>query len=261
MKKKSTLRSAGISTFNILLLILSGFCLFSCKTPVKVVVSDKEFQQLQAQYDSLLPDWIAQLEDEIKVFENEDSLLGKPKYDVVFIGSSTFNNWETMQADFAPASVINRGFGGSTIREVIHYSERILFRYEPKVVVLYVGNDIWGDPAEPTTGQLFGYFKLFEQKLHRKLPNTMVNFVSMRPSPEKKNLIEKQNAISNLLIQYAKETPKTNFIDIRPVMYNNSGQLKNDIFMADSLHLNDTGNKMITGVIKPILTKQLQEGK
>jgi hypothetical protein len=83
----------------------------------------------------------------------------------------------------------------------------------------------------------------------------------MRPSPEKRNLLEKQNAISNLLIQYAKETPKTNFIDIRPVMYTISGQLRNDIFISDSLHLNDTGNKLITGVIKPILTKQLKELK
>ena len=237
------------------------FCFISCQAPVKVSENDKEYQRLQSVYDSLLPDWISRLENEINAFETEDSLLGKPRYDVVFIGSSTFNNWKTMQADFSPASVINRGFGGSTIREVIYYSDRILFQYQPKVVVLYVGNDLWGDPAEPTTEQLFDYFKLFEQKLHRQLPNTMLNFVSMRPSPEKRNLLEKQNAISNLLIQYAKETPKTNFIDIRPVMYTISGQLRNDIFISDSLHLNDTGNKLITGVIKPVLTKQLQEVK
>ncbi len=237
------------------------FCLISCQAPVKVSENDEEYRRLQTVYDSLLPDWISRLKNEIKAFETEDSLLGKPKYDVVFIGSSTFNNWKTMQTDFAPASVINRGFGGSSIREVIYFSDRILFQYQPKVVVLYVGNDIWGDPAEPTTEQLFGYFKLFEQKLHRQLPNTMLNFVSMRPSPEKRNLLEKQNAISNLLIQYTGETPKTNFIDIRPVMYTNSGQLRSDIFTADSLHLNDTGNKLITGVIKPVLTKQLQEVK
>jgi lysophospholipase L1-like esterase len=166
-----------------------------------------------------------------------------------------------MQEDFAPASVINRGFGGSTIREVIHYSDRILFPYQPKVVVLYVGNDVWGDPAEPTTEQLFNYFKLFELTLHRHLPNTMLNFVSMRPSPEKRKLLEKQNAICNLLQQYVQKTPETNFIDIRPVMYDNSGHLRNDIFIADSLHLNNTGNQLITGIIKPILIKQLDKKK
>jgi lysophospholipase L1-like esterase len=241
--------------------LLVAICMSACNTPVKVSNNDKEYQRLQTEYDSLLPDWIARLENEIIAFEKQDSILGKPKYDVVFIGSSTFQHWKTMKEDFAPASVINRGFGGSTIREVIYYSDRILFPYQPKVVVLYVGNDVWGDPAEPTTVQLFDYFKLFEQNLHRKLPNTMLNFVSMRPSPAKKNLFEKQTAISKLLIQYAKETPKTNFIDIRPVMYTNSGQLRNDIFISDSLHLNDTGNKLITGVIKPVLTKQLLEVK
>jgi lysophospholipase L1-like esterase len=245
----------------ILFTLFLTLCFISCQTPVKVSNNDKEFNRLKAEYDSLLPDWISRLESEIIAFEKTDSLHGKPKYDVVFIGSSTFQHWKTMQEDFAPASVINRGFGGSTIREVIHYSDRILFPYEPKVVVLYVGNDVWGDPAEPTTEQLFDYFKLFEQNLHRKLPNTMLNFVSMRPSPAKKNLIEKQTAISNLLIQYSKETPKTNFIDIRPMMYSKSGQLRNDIFISDSLHLNDTGNQLITGVIKPILIKQLQRIK
>jgi len=240
-------------------ILFLAYCISSCTNTVKV--SDTEYQRLQAEYDSLIPSWIAQFENDIKAFEKLDSMLGKPKYDVVFIGSSTFENWKTMQADFAPASVINRGFGGSTIREVIHYSDRILFPYQPKVVILYVGNDVWGDSTEPTTAQLFGYFKLFEKKLHRKLPDAMLNFVSMRPSPLKRNLLEKQTAICNLLQKYAKETPGTNFIDIRTVMYDKTGRLRNDIFVSDSLHLNDAGNKLITSVIKPVLIKQLLELK
>jgi hypothetical protein len=245
----------------ILTFLFVGFCITACNTTVKISDTDKEFPRLQAEYDSLLPPWIKQFENAIVNFEKQDSSLGYPKYDVVFIGSSTFEKWKTMKEDFAPASVINRGFGGSSIREVIYYSGRILFPYQPKVVVLYVGNDVWGDPAEPTVEQLFDYFKLFEMKLHRKLPGTILNFVSMRPSPLKKNLLIKQTAITNMLILYTKETPNTNFIDIRPLMYNNSGQLRNDIFSPDSLHLNDAGNQLITGAIKPILIKQLSELK
>ena len=241
--------------FNTLGFLFWSFFICSCTTSLKV--NDMEYQNLQAQYDSLLPTWIAQFENDIIAFEKEDSISCTPKYDIVFIGSSTFEKWKTMQEDFAPASVVNRGFGGSTIREVIHYSDRILFPYQPKVVVLYVGNDVCGDPAEPTTELLFDYFKLFEQKLHLKLPNTILNFVSMRPSPMKKNLLEKQNAINNSLKLYSLNTSLTNFIDIRPVMYENPGQLKNDIFAEDSLHLNNTGNQLISYVIKPILIEQL----
>lgn len=209
--------------YTVLCLIFLTFCINSCNTPVKVSDRDKEYQRLQAEYDSLLPDWISKLENEIQAFEKQDSLLGNPKYDVVFIGSSTFQHRKTMLEDFAPASVINRGFGGSTIREVIYYSDQILFPYQPKVVVLYVGNDVRGDLFEPTTEQFFNYFKLVEQKFYRKLPNTLLNFVSMQPSPATRNLYEKQTAIKYLLIQGTKETPKTNFIDILPVMYTNSG--------------------------------------
>jgi hypothetical protein len=241
----------------IFIYVLITYSICSCTTPAKT--DDHEYSRLQSEYDSLLPTWITRFKNEINDFEKQDSLKGNPKYDVVFIGSSTFEQWKTMQEDFEPASTINRGFGGSTIREVIYFSDRILFPYQPKVVVLYVGNDVWGDPSEPTTEQLFDYFKLFEQTLHRQLPGTILNFVAMRPSPAKKELLEKQTAINNLLIQYTLNTPKTNFIDIRPVMYDDSGNLKSDIFMPDSLHLNESGNHLITGIIKPVLFKQLGE--
>jgi hypothetical protein len=249
MKKK-------LVNYNLLIFIYTLFFI-SCMTNAHS--GEIEYQRLQSLYDSLLPVWITRFENNISDFEKEDSLHSKPTYDVVFIGSSTFENWKTMQEDFAPASTINRGFGGSTIREVIYYSNRILFPYKPKIVVLYVGNDVWGDPAEPSTEQLFDYFRLFELKLHRQLPNTILNFVSMRPSPLKKKLYEKQNAINDLLQQFAQNTPETNFIDIRQVMYDTSGKLRDDIFKSDSLHLNDDGNKLITGIIKPVLLKQLGE--
>jgi lysophospholipase L1-like esterase len=261
MRKIPLISLTWISKFYVLEFLLMIFWISACKAPVNVNDGDKKYQKLQAEYDSLLPAWISRFENDIIDFVKQDSIKGNPEYDVVFIGSSTFEQWKTMQEDFAPASTINRGFGGSTIREVIYYSDRILFPYKPKIVVLYVGNDVWGDPAEPTTEQLFDYFRLFEQKLHRQLPNTILNFVSMRPSPAKNGLVEKQTAINSLLQQFVNKTAKTNFIDIRPVMYNNSGRLRNDIFKSDSLHLNDTGNKLITDVIKPVLIEQLSELK
>jgi hypothetical protein len=237
------------------------FCLFYYKNLTADEVNDKEYKRLQTQYNSLLPTWITQYEESIVGFEKQDKILGNPKYDIVFIGSSTFGQWETMQEDFTPASVINRGFGGSTIREVIYYSDRILFPYQPKIVALYVGNDVWGEPTEPSVEQLFDYFKLFEQTLHRQLPNARLNFISMRPSPAKKYILGKQNEINSLLNKFAKNTPNTDFIDIRSVMYDNSGKLRRDIFKSDKLHLNDKGNKLITNVIKPILIKQLRQIK
>lgn len=239
----------------ILLILLINICYSACNTTV--ISGDTEYSRLQIQYDSLLPDWVSRFEKDVIAFENQDSLLCYPKYEIVFIGSSTFEQWKTIQEDFTPARTINRGFGGSTIREVIYYADRILFPYQPKVVVLYVGNDIWGDPSEPTIEQLFDYFRLFEKKLHKQLPNTVLNIISMRPSPLKKELLEKQNAINNLLSRFAQETPLTNFIDIKAVMYDNSGKLRADIFKPDSLHLNDKGNQLIKGVIKPIVIKQL----
>jgi len=225
-------------------------------------ISDNEYQRLKAVYETTsYPRIMTRYGKEILAYEKEDSIKGHPTYDIVFIGSSTFEHWKTMKQDFTPANVVNRGFGGSTIREVIYYSDRILYPYNPKVVVLYVGNDVWGASNEPSTETLFDLFKYFEQTLHQKLPNTILNLVSMRPSPAKRKLITRQNAINDLLKNYAPTRKNTNFIDICSVMYSNSGQLRNDIFISDSLHLNNTGNQLIVGVIKPILIKQLENIK
>jgi len=72
--------------------------------------------------------------------------------------------------------------------------------------------------------------------------------------------LEKQTAICRLLKDYTSNTPITNFLDIgiRPVMFKNLGQLRIDIFVADSLHLKYTGNQLVTGDFKPILIIQLQ---
>ena len=216
-----------------------------------------EYRRLEALYQQNIPPWVANYEDTIQSFEDEDSQAGNPLYDIVMIGSSTFANWTSMASDLAPADVVNRGFGGSTIREVLHYLDRILFPYNPKVVVLYVGNDIGGSPDELSTQELFDYFKLFEMRVHRTLPAAIVNYVSLRPSPSKADLIDRQQALNARLSQHATATARTEFIDITAVMYDGSGRLKTDIFESDELHLNAKGNDLMTGVIKPILLAEM----
>ena len=80
-------------------------------------------------------------EPEIIAFEAADRASPPPAGGIVFIGSSSIKNWIDVAADFPGLPVLNRGFGGSTVADVVHYEDRILIPYRPRVVVFYAGDN------------------------------------------------------------------------------------------------------------------------
>ena len=99
-------------------------------------------------------------ESEIRKFEHIDSITTYDPESILFVGSSSIRRWESLTQDMAPMSVINRGFGGSTIPEVIYYADRIILPFHPKLLVLYCGeNDLANDKAKPN--QAVKSFKKF----------------------------------------------------------------------------------------------------
>jgi hypothetical protein len=53
--------------------------------------------------------------DEIQDFKKQDSIKPPPKNAILFVGSSSFRFWTTVQQDFPGYTIINRGFGGSSL--------------------------------------------------------------------------------------------------------------------------------------------------
>ena len=43
-----------------------------------------------------------------------------------FVGSSSIRMWKTLQADFPGLPVLNRGFGGSELSDVVQFANRIV---------------------------------------------------------------------------------------------------------------------------------------
>jgi hypothetical protein len=71
---------------------------------------------------------------------------------IVFTGSSSITFWSTLEQDMNPLPVINRGFGGSRLNDVVYYAPRLVVAYRPRAVVLFAGtNDLAG--SKPKTAQ------------------------------------------------------------------------------------------------------------
>src|SRR5213078_1406937 len=126
-----------------------------------------------------------------------DRIAPPPKDAVLFVGASTITLWKSLPRDFPEHKVINRGFGGSEIVDSTHFAERIIFPYQPAKVFLRAGgNDLW---AGKSVEQVFDDFKEFVSKIHAKLPETEIVFISLSPSIARWRKADKEKAVNDLV--------------------------------------------------------------
>src|SRR5262252_6047441 len=93
-------------------------------------------------------DGFAKWESEIQKFEAADRAEKPPKGAILFVGSSSIRLWTNLVESFPKKKIIQRGFGGSTMADALHFANRIILPYEPKEIVIYEGdNDLAGGKA------------------------------------------------------------------------------------------------------------------
>jgi lysophospholipase L1-like esterase len=193
------------------------------------------------------PDPFARWEKEISAFEAKDKQNPPPKNGIVFVGSSSIKKWTTLTEDFPHHQVLNRGFGGSQLGDSVHFADRIVLPYEPRMVVVYSGgNDIH---AGKSPEQVFAAFQAFVEKIHAKLPKTEIAYISIAGNPSRWAEVDRVKKANVLIADYIKTQPGLKFIDVFPRMLASDGQPRPEIFVADRLHMNAEGYKLWTKMV------------
>ena len=192
-------------------------------------------------------------EKSIQEFEKKDTEKMPAAGGIVLTGSSSFTKWLTAEQDLSPLPIINRGFGGSTLPEVIHYADRTITKYHPKTVVIYCENDMFGSKKK-TPEQVRDAYVELTRLIRKSEPNVLLYGVSLKPSPSR--WAKKDDVIkANQLIQdFIKSDRHHQYIDVWPVMIRN-GRPDGTIFLKDSLHMNEEGYRRWVTVLKPILER------
>jgi lysophospholipase L1-like esterase len=190
---------------------------------------------------------LAQWEPEIEVFEAADRAHPAPAGSIVFTGSSSIRLWKTLAEDFPGQPVLNRGFGGSQIREVRAFADRIVLPYEPSLVVMYCGgNDIH---AGLSAEQVFADYREFVSTVHAALPKTRIAYISIAPNPARWSEVERVKTANRLIAAWSRQDPRLQFIDVYSEMLGSDGRPKPDIFVEDGLHMNEKGYEIWTRVV------------
>lgn len=170
---------------------------------------------------------------------------------IVFVGSSSIRLWRTLAEDFPGLPVINRGFGGSELADSVHYLDRIVLPYRPRLVVLFAGtNDIWNGR---TPGEVAADFRAFRAKLHAALPDARLIFLAINPAPSRARVHDRMHEANALIEADCATDPRCRFVDVATPMLDASGGTRPELFVSDQLHLNADGYAIWRRVLAPHL--------
>lgn len=193
--------------------------------------------------------------NDIQAFKQQDSIQKPPLQPILFIGSSSFTMWKDLQSDFPGYTILNRGFGGSSLLDLIRYKQEVITKYNPKQIVMYCGENDFAASDTVSVKTVFDRFTSLFLYIQSKFKDIPFVYVAMKPSPSRYLLLPKYTAANKLIQQYLKKFKNTNFVDVYQPMLMEAGSPRLDIFLDDNLHMNKAGYSIWQKLIGPHLKK------
>jgi lysophospholipase L1-like esterase len=191
-------------------------------------------------------------EKDIAAFEAQDAKTPPPKNAVLFVGSSSIRLWN-LKESFPDRRTINRGFGGSELADSVHYAKRIILPHQPRIVVLYAGDNDIANGKSPK--QIFADYKEFIAVVHRALPKTKIIYIAIKPSIKRWALIDKIREVNGLIHEHiaAQKSDQLAFLDIEKPMLGPDGKPRADLLQEDGLHLSKQGYELWSRLLRPLI--------
>lgn len=209
------------------IMLLSPILLF-CQSP----------ERFQKEYDAFL-------EKDIRILSEEGSL----STDCLFVGSSSIRFWTSLPEDYPDVKLLNRGFGGSHMSDLLAMRDSLISKYKPKKIFIYEGDNDIADGEHIAeiryeTEQLLAY--IFD-----KLPQADVYLLAAKPSILRWGFLEEYQELNREFLKLSLMNDQVHFIDIWTPMIDHEGEVLQDIFIGDNLHMNNKGYDIWRKVVAP----------
>lgn len=191
---------------------------------------------------------------DIAAFKKADSVQAPPAHPILFVGSSSFTFWKDVQQYFPGKTILNRGFGGSSLVDLTRYANDIIFPYAPRQVVMYCGENDFAASDTVSVATVVGRFTSLFTLIRNRLPGVPFTYISMKPSPAREKLMPAFAAANEQIRRFLSGHPHTSYVDVFTAMLDDNGKPRQDIFVQDRLHMNANGyaiwQKLIAGHLK-----------
>ncbi|RKO69086.1 hypothetical protein D7322_24230 [Sphingobacterium puteale] len=190
-------------------------------------------------------------EQKIQRYERLDAQNPPPKKVILFVGSSTIENWKTLKDDFPGQTVLNRGVSGTKTVDLYTYRERLITPYDAKQIFIYEGDNDIG--LRWSTDSIVEQFTALFGEIRKSKPHAEIIYISIKPSPRRlkdKIQIEEVNA---RIKQFMEQQSNTGYADVYAQMLDANGNLIPAYYRPDGLHLTAEGYHIWKDVISKFI--------
>ena len=195
-----------------------------------LVLSDQ--RPLYSQDPLRFADEVAHLDSMIYGFEQGKTIN-------LFTGSSSIRKWDSISVYFSEFQIINNGFGGSQMSDLLYYSDILILKYNPDKVFIYEGDN---DLAEgKVVKEIMANTKKLVKKIRKEISGVEIIFISAKPSLARWELKNEYIELNNALREYCDSKTYLSYVNVWDVMLNGEGNPKTDLFVKDGLHMNEKG--------------------
>lgn len=176
--------------------------------------------------------------------------------DVLFFGSSSIRLWSSLKEDMAPLTVVNRGYGGATLRDLHYNYQTVMAHYRPKAFVFYCDNDLRTKPEiDIPVGELFDLVRMLFDRLDKDYPGVPIYFLAMKHCKRREAIRDRQAVYNALMKEYAATSNQVIFVDTCSPLLTEEGKIDTTLFLDDNIHLNAAGYVRWTELLRPLLIK------
>lgn len=194
--------------------------------------------------------------DEINSFVQWDSKNSYPSHSILFVGSSSIRFWKTHRG-FPGLPVINRGFGGSHISDVLYFYNRVIGKYHPSIIVFYCGdNDI---AANKPVSQVVNDYKVLIKRIEHDFPEIRFIYLPIKPSSSRWSYWPRMRETNRLIKAINQKDKRLFYIDTATPLIGTNGKPNDSLFRKDLLHLNARGyaiwNHLLADTLKQLYSR------
>lgn len=195
-------------------------------------------------------------EADIRAFQATDRTNAPTRGGILFVGSSIFRQWTNVTSAMSPLPVVNRAFGGSRTADQLLRFDAVVVPWAPRLVVYYCGsNDLKaGEPPEA----IFGRFREFDERLRREFPAARLVFVSATRSPDREPMWDRVDDYNRRVREHCLATPGRTFVDVNPVLFDDAGRPRLELYQADRLHLLPAAYAEFARVLRPVVAREAE---
>ena len=193
----------------------------------------------------------SRFEKNVLAYEAADKTNPPPQNAILLAGDSQFYRWKTLHEDLPGYTIINRGVDSFEFSNLLHFTDRIVLPYKPRLIILHVGGNDVHNGKSPE--QVLADFKTFVAKVRAVQPDVPIAFSSLTPGPARWDEAGKRKETNKVIQDYIATQPHLLFIDLWDAMLTPDGKPREDLWVADRIHPNHEGYLLRVKIMRPML--------